>query len=60
MPSAETPRHSTSFPLASFLIPGKLGHLAEIGVTEVVLRVPGGTSDEMLRTLDDYARFVDL
>ena len=40
--------------------PGKLGYLAEIGVTEVVLRVPGGTSDEMLPTLDDYARFIDL
>ncbi len=40
--------------------PGKLGHLAEIGVTEVVLRVPGGTTDEMLPTLDHYARYVGL
>lgn len=37
---------------------GKLAHFREIGVTEVVLRIPSGTADEMQRTLDDYTRFI--
>jgi probable F420-dependent oxidoreductase len=37
---------------------GKLAHYASIGCTEVVLRVPSGPRDEMLRVLDDYARFL--
>ncbi|MGA2519894.1 MAG: LLM class F420-dependent oxidoreductase [Acidimicrobiales bacterium] len=37
---------------------GKLEHLAAVGCTEVVLRVPSGPRPEMLRVLDDYCRFV--
>jgi probable F420-dependent oxidoreductase len=37
---------------------GKLEHYASLGVTEVVVRVPSGPDDEMLRLLDDYARFL--
>jgi hypothetical protein len=37
---------------------GKLEHYASIGCTEVVLRIPSGAAPDMLRTLDDYARFV--
>jgi len=37
---------------------GKLAHYRELGVTEVVLRVPAGSRDDMLRVLDDYTRFV--
>ncbi|HLI74317.1 MAG TPA: TIGR03619 family F420-dependent LLM class oxidoreductase [Acidimicrobiales bacterium] len=37
---------------------GKLDHYASIGCSEVVLRVPSGEQRDMLRTLDDYARFV--
>jgi probable F420-dependent oxidoreductase len=37
---------------------GKLEHYASIGCTEVVLRVPSGPGDEMLRVLDDYTRFL--
>jgi alkanesulfonate monooxygenase SsuD/methylene tetrahydromethanopterin reductase-like flavin-dependent oxidoreductase (luciferase family) len=37
---------------------GKLEHYASVGVTEVVLRVPSGSADDMRRVLDDYARFV--
>jgi probable F420-dependent oxidoreductase len=37
---------------------GKLAHYAALGCTEVVLRVPSGPADAMLRVLDDYARFV--
>lgn len=36
----------------------KMAHYEELGVTEVVLRVPSGTREEMLRTLDDYRRFI--
>lgn len=38
--------------------PGKLEHYRSIGVTEVTLRVPGGTADAMLRVLDDYTQFL--
>jgi hypothetical protein len=37
---------------------GKLEHYASLGVTEVVLRVPSGTDDEMRRVLDDHTRFL--
>jgi probable F420-dependent oxidoreductase len=37
---------------------GKLEHYREIGVTEVVLRIPSGPADGMLRVLDDYTRFL--
>jgi probable F420-dependent oxidoreductase len=37
---------------------GKLAHFASIGCTEVVLRVPSGPEPDMLRVLDDYARFL--
>lgn len=39
--------------------PGKLEHFAELGVTEVVLRVPARSRDDVLRTLDGYARYPD-
>ena len=38
--------------------PGKLEHLASLGVGEVVLRVPSGTADEMRRVLDDYVQYL--
>ena len=37
---------------------GKLEYYAEIGCTEVVLRVPSGSAPVMLATLDDYRRFL--
>jgi alkanesulfonate monooxygenase SsuD/methylene tetrahydromethanopterin reductase-like flavin-dependent oxidoreductase (luciferase family) len=37
---------------------GKLDHYASIGCTEVVLRIPSGNAPDMLRTMDEYARFV--
>jgi probable F420-dependent oxidoreductase len=36
----------------------KLAHFRDVGVTEVVLRVPAGSADEMLPVLDGYAGFV--
>jgi probable F420-dependent oxidoreductase len=38
---------------------GKLDHFRSLGVAEVVLRVPSGTSEEMRRALDRLAVFVD-
>jgi probable F420-dependent oxidoreductase len=37
---------------------GKLEHYASLGVTEVVVRIPSGRDDEILRLLDDYTRFL--
>lgn len=37
---------------------GKLAHFAALGVTEVVLRVPNGPPDEVLRTLDAHAAYL--
>ncbi len=36
---------------------GKLDHYRSLGVTEVVLRVPGGSTSAMLSCLDSYAPF---
>ncbi len=37
---------------------GKLEHYASLGITEVVVRIPSGEPDAMLRVLDEYARFL--
>jgi len=37
---------------------GKLEYYASLGCSEVVLRIPSGSEDEMVRTLDDYTRFL--
>jgi hypothetical protein len=38
---------------------GKLEYYASIGIEEVVLRLPGGTRDEILPRLDRLAESVD-
>jgi probable F420-dependent oxidoreductase len=38
--------------------PGKLEHFASVGVSEVALRLPGGTADEVLPVLDEYAKLL--
>jgi probable F420-dependent oxidoreductase len=38
--------------------PGKLEHYESLGITEVVLQVPGSGLDRILATLDDYAAYV--
>jgi alkanesulfonate monooxygenase SsuD/methylene tetrahydromethanopterin reductase-like flavin-dependent oxidoreductase (luciferase family) len=35
----------------------KLEYYASLGVTEAVLRVPGGSADEMLRVLDGHTKY---
>ncbi|MEZ5169908.1 MAG: LLM class F420-dependent oxidoreductase [Acidimicrobiia bacterium] len=37
---------------------GKLEHYRDIGVTEVVVRLPSAPADQVLPVLDDYARLV--
>ena len=37
---------------------GKLEHFRDVGVTEVVLRVPSGPAGDMQRVLDDYTRYL--
>ena len=37
----------------------KLAYYAELGVTEVVLRIASGDESSVLRQLDDYIRFLD-
>ncbi|WP_175409541.1 LLM class F420-dependent oxidoreductase [Streptomyces sp. TRM64462] len=38
--------------------PGKLAHYAGLGVDEVVVQLPPAGADEVLRVLDDYARYL--
>jgi probable F420-dependent oxidoreductase len=47
-------------PFGSVATPEKLEHYRSLGVTEVILRVRSGPSDEMLTQLDALAPFVDL
>lgn len=52
---AGTPELVPSFVLPS---PGKLAHYRELAAAEVVLQLPSGDENEVLRTLDDYARYL--
>ncbi|GCB48393.1 LLM class F420-dependent oxidoreductase [Streptomyces sp. NL15-2K] len=38
--------------------PGKLAHYAELGIEEVVVQLPPAGEAEVLKVLDDYARYV--
>jgi hypothetical protein len=42
-------------PFGTVPSPQKLAHYQQLGVDEVVLRVPSGTAAEMLATLDAHA-----
>jgi len=46
-------------PFGTIPTPAKLEHLAGLGVSEVVLRLASGSSDEMMRGLDDLAAYAD-
>ncbi|MBD0844293.1 LLM class F420-dependent oxidoreductase [Streptomyces sp. TRM68416] len=37
--------------------PGKLAHYADLGIEEIVVQLPAAGEAEVLRVLDDYARF---
>lgn len=45
-------------PFGTVPTPGKLAHYAELGIDEVVLRVRAGAGPDMLRQLDDLARYL--
>jgi probable F420-dependent oxidoreductase len=45
-------------PFAVLPNPGTLDHYRGLGVEEVVLQLPPGGIDEVLRTLDEYARYL--
>ncbi|MFG3259367.1 TIGR03619 family F420-dependent LLM class oxidoreductase [Streptomyces sp. NPDC048172] len=38
--------------------PGKLAHYRDLGAEEVILQLPDGDEGEVLRALDDYARYL--
>jgi probable F420-dependent oxidoreductase len=50
------PAGAQAVPFGVLPTPGKLDHLASLGVREAVLRLPAGGADEVLAALDDYAR----
>ncbi|MER7565814.1 LLM class F420-dependent oxidoreductase [Streptomyces sp. NPDC097941] len=45
-------------PYAVVPTPGKLAHYAELGIEEVVLQLPPAGEGEVLKVLDEYARYV--
>jgi probable F420-dependent oxidoreductase len=45
-------------PFGTIPTDAKLNHFAELGIDEVVLRVPGGSRSEVLAVLDAHAAFV--
>lgn len=45
-------------PFGTIPTPGKIDHLAQVGATEVVLRVPAGDASDMLRCLDEYRSYL--
>ncbi|MDJ1134121.1 TIGR03619 family F420-dependent LLM class oxidoreductase [Streptomyces iconiensis] len=57
---AEAGRDGTPELVPSFVLPtpGKLAHYRELGATEVVLQLPPGTENDVLRALDDYAQYL--
>jgi probable F420-dependent oxidoreductase len=45
-------------PYAVLPSPGKLAHYADLGIEEVVLQLPPAGEADVLRVLDDYAKYV--
>ncbi|WP_330266230.1 LLM class F420-dependent oxidoreductase [Streptomyces griseorubiginosus] len=46
-------------PYAVFPNPGKLAHYADLGIEEVVVQLPPAGEGEVLKALDEYARYVE-
>ncbi len=46
-------------PMGVFPSSAKLAYYREVGVTEVALRLPSASRDEVLPVLDDYVRYID-
>ncbi len=45
-------------PFGTIPEPGKLEYYESLGIREIVLRIEGGTADEVLPVLDEYAAFI--
>jgi len=52
------PSELTVVPFGTLPNADKLGYYESLGIPEVVLRVPSAERDEVLRVLDDHARFL--
>lgn len=52
------PKEIAVVPFGTVPDKGKLEYYAELGIREVVLRVPAGSRDVALKVLDEHARFV--
>ncbi len=52
------PAELTVIPFGTLPDQGKLDHYETLGITETVLRLPSAGRDEVLRTLDSFAPFV--
>jgi probable F420-dependent oxidoreductase len=46
-------------PMGVFPNPKKLAYYREVGVTEVVFRLPSAVRDEVMPVLDDYVQYID-
>ena len=53
------PDDFTVIPFGTLPEAGKLAHYESLGIAETVLRLPSAGRDEVLRTLDSYAPFLD-
>ncbi|WP_328769575.1 LLM class F420-dependent oxidoreductase [Streptomyces sp. NBC_00286] len=56
--SGRDPEALQVVPYAVLPTPGKLAHYADLGIEEVVLQLPPAGEAEVLRVLDDYAKYV--
>jgi hypothetical protein len=45
-------------PYAVLPTPGKLTHYADLGIEEVVLQLPPAGEGDVLRVLDEYAKYL--
>jgi hypothetical protein len=45
-------------PFGTVPSPGKLEYYASLGITEIVLRLPGGDADRVARRLDQYSELI--
>ena len=56
--SAATPSTLRIVPFGTVPDPGKLAYYEDLGIREIVLRIPGGDADAVLPVLDEYAALV--
>ncbi|WP_128375109.1 TIGR03619 family F420-dependent LLM class oxidoreductase [Streptomyces cavernae] len=58
---AEADRDPSALQVVPYAVvpsPGKLSHYADLGIEEVVLQLPPAGEEEVLRVLDEYARYL--